>query len=154
MSKKIQISKFSEELVETITYVQRLANSMLKKRADALFQGKVTFPQYVALEVLNTDKPLNMNSIANILKISLPAVTGLVNRLVTMNLAKRVYDQGDRRVIFIALTAKGKKIIERTKATRKKIISEIFGVISEKERQIYLEILRKIKRTFHEKNQK
>jgi len=154
MSKKIQISKFSEELVETITYVHRLANSMLKRRADALFQGRITFPQYVALEVLNADKPLKMNNIAKILKISLPAVTGLVSRLVTMKLAKRIYDQRDRRVILVTLTPKGKRIIEQTKAARKEIISDIFGVLSEAERQAYLGILRKIKRTFHEKHQK
>ncbi|MCK4912410.1 MAG: MarR family transcriptional regulator [Candidatus Omnitrophica bacterium] len=154
MDKKTKISKFSEELVETITYVHRLANSMLKRRADALFQGKITFPQYVALEALNVDKPLKMNNIAKILKISLPAVTGLINRLVIMKLAKRVYDQRDRRVIFIALTAKGKKIIEQTKSARKEIISDIFDVLSEAERQAYLGILRKIKRTFHEKHQK
>ncbi len=152
MVKKAQISKFSEELVETITYIHRLANSMLKRRADVLFQGKITFPRYVALEVLDSDKPLKMKNIAKILKISLPAVTGLISRLVAMKLAKRVYDKGDRRVIFIVLTDKGKKIIEQTRAARKKIISEIFGVLTEGERQTYLGILRKIKKAFYEKD--
>lgn len=151
MVKKTKISKFSEDLVETITYVHRLANSMLKRRADVLFQGKITFPRYVALEVLNTDKPLKMKSIAKILKISLPAVTGLVSRLVAMKLAKRIYNQRDRRVIFIALTPKGKRIIEQTREARKKIISEIFGVLSEGERQTYLGILQKIKKAFYGK---
>lgn len=155
MSKKTQISKFSEELVETITYVHRLANSMLKKRADVLFQGKTTFPQYVALEALNSDKPLKMNSIAKVLKISLPAVSGLISRLVAMKLAKRLYEETDRRVIFVILTDKGKKIIEQTRSARKKIISEIFGVLSQDERQTYLGILQKIKKAFYGKgNQK
>lgn len=149
-----RISRFSEELVETITYVHRLANSMLKRRADVLFQGKITFPQYVAMEVLNSDKPLKMKDIAKILRISLPAVTGLVNRLAVMKLARRIYDDRDRRVIFIVLTDKGKQVIKQTKAARKKIISEIFGALNEGERQTYLEILRKIKKTFYEKNRK
>lgn len=152
MARKVQISKFSEELVETITYVHRLANSMLKRRADGLFQGKVTFPQYVALEVLNNDSPLKMKNIAKILKISLPAVTGLISRLVAMKLAKRVYDRSDRRVIFILLTAKGKTTIEQTRVIRKKIIAEIFGVLTECERQTYLEILQKIKKSFYGKD--
>jgi len=151
MVKETKISRFSEDLSETITYVQRLANSMLKKRSDILFQGKITVPQYVALEALNTDKPLKMKDIAKILKISLPAVTGLVGRLVAIKLAKRVYDSGDRRVIFIVLTSKGRKILEQTKLTRKKIISEIFGVLSEEERQVYLGILQKIRKSFYAK---
>ena len=151
MVKETKISRFSEDLSETITYVQRLANSMLKKRSDILFQGKITVPQYVALEALNTDKPLKMKDIAKILKISLPAVTGLVGRLVAIKLAKRVYDSGDRRVIFIVLTSKGRKILEQTKLTRKKIISEIFSVLSEEERQVYLGILQKIRKSFYAK---
>lgn len=154
MARKVQISKFSEELVETITYVHRLANSMLKRRADVLFQGKVTFSQYVALEVLNNDSPLKMKNIAKVLKISLPAVTGLISRLVAMKLAKRVYDRSDRRVIFILLTTKGKKTIEQTRVIRKKIIAEIFGVLTEWERQTYLGILQKIKKSFYGKDKK
>lgn len=152
MIKKEQISKFSGELAQAITYIQRLASSMLKRRADALIQGKITFPQYVALEVLDTAKPLKMKSIAKTLHISLPAVTGLVSRLVAMKMVKRTYDRGDRRVIFIVLTAKGKKIIEQTRTARKKIIAEIFGVLSESERRTYLGILQKIKRAFYEKD--
>lgn len=152
MSRKTQISKFSEELVETITYVHRLANSMLKRRADVLFQGKVTFSQHVALEALNSDNPLKMKNIAKVLKITLPAVTGLISRLVVMKLAKRVYDKSDRRVIFIVLTDKGKKTIEQTRAVRKKIIAEIFGVLSAGERQTYLGILQKIKKAFYGKD--
>ncbi len=154
MVKKVKISKFSEELVQTITYVHRLANSMLKRRADVLFQGRITFPQYVALEVLNSDKPLRMKDIARILKISLPAVTGLISRLVAMKLARRVYDKRDRRVIFIILTAKGERVIEQTRTARKEIISEIFSVLSEGERQTYLGILQKIKKAFYGKDQK
>jgi len=153
MIKKAKISKFSEELAQAITYIQRLASSMLKKRADALIQGKITFPQYVALEALNSDKPLKMKDIAKTLKISLPAVTGLVSRLVAMRMARRVYDERDRRVIFIVLTDKGKKIIEQTREARKKIISEIFSVLSEGERQAYLGILQKIKKAFYGKDQ-
>ena len=151
MSKKTQISKFSEELAQAITYIQRLASSMLKRRADALIQGKITFPQYVALEVLNADKPLKMKSIAKALRISLPAATGLINRLVTMKMARRIHDEGDRRVVLVTLTTGGKKITEQTRAARKKIIAEIFGVLTEGERQTYLGILQKIKKAFYGK---
>ncbi len=149
MAKKTQLLRFSEELVQTITYVHRLANSMLKRRADALFHGKVTFPQYVALEVIDAEKSLKMKDIAQALKTSLPAVTGLINRLVAMKMAKRTYDSGDRRVIFISLTDEGKRIIAQTRTARKKIIAEIFSVLSEGERQTYLKILGKIKKAFY-----
>ena len=154
MSKKMQLLQFSEDLSQAITYIQRLASSMLRRRADALIQGKITFPQYIALEVLSADKPLKMKDIAGVLRITLPAATGLVNRLAVMKLVKRMYDKEDRRVIFIVLTKDGKKITETTRDTRKKIIAEIFSVLTSGERQAYLTILNKIKTAFYEKDKK
>ena len=154
MAKKAQLLEFSGDLAQTLTYIQRLASSMMKNRADALIQGKITFPQYIALEVLHTDEPLKMKSVAKALRISLPAATGLINRLVSMKLVKRAYDEEDRRVIFITLTEEGKKITEKTRVARKKIIAEIFSVLTEKERQAYLTIIHKIKKAFYGKDKK
>jgi len=154
MVKKTQISKFSKELDQTIGYIHRLVSSVIKRRTDALMQGKITFPQHIALEILSVEKSLKMKAIAKALHTSLPAATGLVNRLVAIKMAERIYDVNDRRVIYIALTSRGKVTLERIRKTRRKAIEEIFGVLSEGERQTYLGILRKVKRTFHEKNQK
>ena len=154
MSKKTQILKFSKELDQTIGYIHRLVSSVIKRRTDALMQGEITFPQHIALEVLSVEKSLKMKAIAKALRTSLPAATGLINRLVAIKMVERIYDINDRRVIYIALTPRGKGTLERIRKTRRKAIEEIFGVLSEGERQTYLGILCKIKRTFHEKNQK
>ncbi len=154
MTKNSQITKFSQELDQTIGYIHRLVSSVIKLRTDALMQGKITFPQHIALEILSVEKSLKMKAVAKALRVSLPAATGLINRLVVMKMVERVYDTNDRRVIYIILTPKGKETLERIRKTRRKAIEEIFGVLSQEERQTYLGILRKIKRTFHEKNQK
>jgi len=154
MTKNSQITKFSQELDQTIGYIHRLVSSVIKLRTDALMQGKITFPQHIALEILSVEKSLKMKAVAKALRVSLPAATGLINRLVVMKMVERVYDTNDRRVIHIILTPKGKETLERIRKTRRKAIEEIFGVLSQEERQTYLGILRKIKRTFHEKNQK
>jgi len=153
MPKESQIQQFSQELTESISYIQRMARTLLKQRSDVLIQGKVTMPQYLSLELLSNRGRLKMNAIARSLNISLPAATGLVNRLVKMKLVKRTYDKLDRRVIFIDLTKEGKKTTERTKLARRKIIEEMFGGISEEERKTYIEIIRKVKESLNEKSQ-
>jgi DNA-binding MarR family transcriptional regulator len=52
-------------------------------------------------------------------------------------------------VIKVVLTQKGKKILEETKKERKKVIEKVFEKLSLKEREIYLNILRKIKNIFY-----
>ena len=154
MSKNKPFLEFSEEVAQTVGYLQRVTSTMLSSHSDALTKGKITFPQYVALELLNTRGRLKMKDIAKELKVSLPAVTGLVDRLVSMKMVERGYDEQDRRVIFIALTLEGKKACESIKQARKKIIEQIFSVLTEGERQAYLGILRKIKKASYEKSNK
>ena len=68
-----------------------------------------------------------------------------------MKLVKRAYDKSDRRVIFIELTGEGKNTTERTKLARRGVIEEMFGTISEEERETYLRIIRKVKKGLNEK---
>lgn len=151
MAKESQIQQFAQELSESISYIQRMARALLKQRSDVLIQGKVTMPQYLSLELLSNRGSLKMNTIARSLNISLPAASGLVNRLVKMKLVKRIYDKSDRRVIFIELTPEGKKITEGTKLARRKIIEEMFSGISEEERKTYIGIIAKVKKSLNEK---
>jgi DNA-binding MarR family transcriptional regulator len=152
MVKNQQIQQFSQELMQSISYIQRLARIMLKKRSDVLLQGKVTMPQYLTLELLSNKGALKMNRIAKAFQISLPAATGLINRLVKMKLVKRSYDKNDRRVILIVLTPEGRRVTTQTKIARRKVIEEMFGCLSDQERQTYLNIIRKVKKTLYEKD--
>ena len=111
-------------------------------------------PQYITLEFLNTNEAVKMKDIAKYLHISFPAASGLVDRLVSLGFVQRTYDKNDRRVILIKLTPKGKKIAETTMATRREIIEEIFGCLSDTEKETYLRIIRKIKKNLHEKSNK
>ena len=92
-----------------------------------------------------------MKDVAGALHVSLPAATGMVKRVVGMKMVKRVYDKNDRRVVFISLTELGVKTIVKAKLARKKIIEEIFGNLTDKERSFYLKIIQKIKNNLYEK---
>lgn len=151
MSEQSRISQFSEELIQTIPYIVRLSRFILSRHADALTQGKITIPQYLVLDMLNAMGTLKMKEIARGLRISLPAATGLIDRLVNMRMVRRVYDPNDRRVIFVTLTSEGKKTIEQVKLARKKMIQGIFGGLTDKERKVYLRIMRKLKKILYEK---
>ena len=154
MSKKQNISCFSEELIQTITYIHRFSQTMMKRNPDALFRGDVTFPQYIVLDLLDSEKALKMKDIARALSISLPAATKQVDRLVKLKLVQRTYDKKDRRLVYVSLTLSGKKIVGQTRQARKKMIEQVFGNLTERERTTYLGILRKIRSSLYEKNKK
>lgn len=154
MPKKITISQFSEEIVKIIPHIARMSRFALDRDSDPLTEGKITLPQYLALDILSTKGSMKMKDIAGALGVSLPAATGLVSRIVSMKMAKRVYDKNDRRVIYISLTPAGKKTIGQIRLARKKIVEKVFEDLSDKEREIYLNIIRKVKKSLYEKSAK
>lgn len=148
------ISQFSKELTDTISYIQRLAHNMLKEKSDAFIKGKITLPQYLVLDLVYRKNALKMKDIAYSLKVSLPAASGLVDRLARLKMIRRIPDNQDRRVILIDLTKSGKKTVEDVGKKRKEVIEKIFSPLTSRERQNYLNILNKIKKKFNEKEKK
>jgi DNA-binding MarR family transcriptional regulator len=82
-----------------------------------------------------------MSELANVMDVTTPAATGIVDRLVTSGYAARFYDPKDRRVINIKLTQKGSNMVQRISRQRKQVTSEVFGRISKEERENYLSIM-------------
>ena len=144
--KKQSIASFTEETTAILPYIIR---GILKKQTDALKQGTITIPQYLVLDLLSTHNLLKMKDIARELNISLPAATGLINRLYGIKMVERIYDKTDRRVIHIQVTARGKNTIEKIRLQRQHTIKEIFSKLTEKERNDYLKILKKLKKILY-----
>ena len=138
----ISLIEFSKEVSQIIPYIVR---SVMKKQGDVWGLDKITMPQYLLLELIEQHGLLKMKEIAQELSISLPAASGLVNRLFSLQMVKRIYDKKDRRVIYIELTKKGKKVTCGVRRHRKKALQDTFAKLTSKERWQYLSILRRIK---------
>ena len=136
-----KLSQFSEEVASLIP---KLVRGMFKRQTDVLGKGKITVPQYTCMDLLKSKGSAIMKEIASELNISLPAATGLVDRLFLTGFVKRAYDPSDRRIVKITLTEKGKHVVAEVKEKRKAAIKEVFSNLTETERQQYLKIVRKI----------
>jgi len=138
---KKDIALFSSEIMGIMPH---LIKGMFRRQVDALGKGIITIPQYLSLNIIGENSSIKMKDIASKLEISLPSSTGLISRLVKMGFVKRGYDENDRRMVYIVLTPKGRKILKEVKEQRRKAIEQVFGRLTEKERRSYLDILHKI----------
>jgi len=143
------ISAFSQELLRIFP---RIVKGMIKKQKNALVWGKITVPQCITLEMLKAKKFLKMKDIARQLNVTLPAATGLIDRLHRMAMIKRANDDKDRRIILITLTTKGKDTVEKIQQQRKKALMQVFSKLTEKERDTYLNILKKLEKILYPKD--
>jgi len=140
------IKAFSKELMSLFPFIGRALHG---GHADMMSKGMITVPQFFCLELIEASGPLKMNEIAGQLHISLPAATGLIDRLHSLEMVERGFDENDRRVILISITPKGDKAVKEVRTQKRRAIEKVFSCLTTRERNEYLRIIKKMKRELH-----
>ena len=123
-----------------------LIRESIKRGADEVTKGLITVPQMLILEVLNKKDKCIMSELAEALSITTSAATGLIDRMIKLNLVTRLRGEKDRRIVKVNITRKGKNTVARIIEQRRRMIADTFGKLSKKEREKYLEIMEKVYR--------
>lgn len=93
----------------------------------------MTQTQFLILVSLHAKGTCTMGAIASHLKVSMPTVTGLINRLFEADYIKRIPQDEDRRQIVIALTPKAHEFLKEFQTLIAKRWMEVLDVLNEKE---------------------
>src|SRR5262245_64900012 len=109
-----KLAKLIEEMMSHIH--RRSADDTLAVMNEA----GLTMAQVVALHLLTHLGAVSVSSIAACLKLSPPATSHLIDRMVVAGLVGRSEDPVDRRHKRIAITPEGRELIERAQEERKR----------------------------------
>ncbi|MDD5594926.1 MAG: MarR family winged helix-turn-helix transcriptional regulator [Candidatus Omnitrophica bacterium] len=137
----MNIEEFASRVIELFPQIIR---GFKQYENNYLTRGEITLPQFWLLNYLERNGKSKMNYLAKHLKISPPATTGLIDRLIHQGLVVRKDDLHDRRIVWIESTAKGKGIIENISKQKTQALIKVFGKISPKDREHYLNILEQV----------
>lgn len=138
----ISLPEFADKLNEVMPVLMR---EFTRMQPAEIYKGKVTLPQIIILQHLISQEPVKMTDIANFMKVTTAAATGIIERLVKSGYVIRVFDQDDRRIVKIKINSKGLELMKKLANERRKMVINIFSKISEQDRQDYLRILMRIK---------
>lgn len=127
------------EIVEVMFKISRL---MKEKMSFSNSLMHLSALQIQTLIFLNHNKEATMSGIADYFRIELPSATSLVNKLCDQKLVKRYEEPKDRRLVKIALTVDGKKLLEQAIHQRKNKMEKFLSYLSEKEKTGLLNILK------------
>lgn len=136
--KRISLSEFADRLDEIIPVIMK---EFSQRHVNELYKGKITLPQFIIMTFLEKHGQAKMNELAGFMKVTTAAMTGMIERLVKAGYVRRVFDPKDRRIIRAGLSKKGTGLIKKVVTQRRQMILDIFGKISEAEREDYLRIL-------------
>jgi DNA-binding MarR family transcriptional regulator len=127
-----------------------MVKAFIKRQPDELLKGKITMPQCFLMMFLKRQGEAKMTDIARFLNVTTAAATGVVDRLVKGAHLTRVFDPSDRRIIKVKLSAKGAQTVQKIVQQRRQMIMEIFGKISQDDREQYLAILSRVQQVAKE----
>lgn len=113
-------------------------------KAGFIAAPQVTTSQLVTLLRIHEKFTTRVGVLSNELRVSAPTITGVIDRLLRDGYVKRTRDVTDRRVVNVELTKKGKNLVEHVLSEINKRWFKILVHLSEKEREDYLNILKRI----------
>lgn len=122
----------------------RLMRGMIKTEQTDCAGADITMTQIWALGYLRENGESPVKDIAKAVGLKLPATSGLVERMVKAGLVKRTRSEKDRRIVLVASTAKGRKMLAKVLEEKAKSITALFSPLSARERAQYIGILEKI----------
>lgn len=127
------------------TIIPVIMKEFAYRQKNELYKGKITLPQFIILGFLHQSGLANMTDLAKYMKVTTSAMTGIISRLVRAGYVQRKADSKDRRIIKVKLSSRGASLVLKVEEERRQMIIDVFGQISEHERQEYLNILGRIK---------
>lgn len=104
----------------------------------------MTQTQFLILVSLHSKGACTMSEIAAHLKVSMPTVTGLVNRLVEAKYLKRDAHPKDRRQIVIDLTPKAQLFLKDFKTIIAQRWTEVLAVLNDEQLMQFYAIIQKL----------
>lgn len=100
--------------------------------------------QFPVLKLLEEKGEATVSEVASHLGMSVAGATGLIDRLVKAGLVERRRDEGDRRLVFVALSAQGEAGLARARRTRRAIIADLMSTLTRDEVEQFLATFEKM----------
>jgi DNA-binding MarR family transcriptional regulator len=112
---------------------------------EKITRPRLAAAQFFALSILHRKGPLSISELANELQISKQQTTPLICRLIDNNLAARMTDEHDRRIVRIKITETGNATIEELGAEIKQTFAAKLQVLPDTELDELGQMIRRVR---------
>ncbi len=132
-----------QTIFEILHNMDKFTNGLIIKW-NKMFNEDLGVSHVLALGYLHVHGKSRPSHIAKALGLSPPTVTHLTEKLVKRNLAVRLLDESDRRIILIDITEEGIDTLQRANEQGQNLRKEMFLKLTPEERGQMLHIFQKL----------
>lgn len=138
-------SKKSYVLEDQVGFVLRQVN----QRHTVIFMERIgdelTPTQWAALVKLLQQGPCTQNLLGRLTAMDAATIKGVIDRLTKRGLTETGFDPDDARRLVVTLTEAGREVATRALTNAQAITEETLAPLTQGERQILLELLKKLR---------
>jgi len=134
-----------EHLVIAVEHLIRIRNESSGAILSECGVTDMTERQARYLKVIDEQGDVTFTRLAEITRNSKPTITEMINKFVSMDCVYRERSPEDRRVLYIRLTDKGRRIARADENALFRLIERMTESLDEDETKILVEILRKVR---------
>ncbi len=133
-----------EELFQALNGLMRVKNECSCSILSECGLTGLTVRQIAYLRTISGQEEVTFSQLAEITKNSKPTITEMVNRFEQMECVSRERSPDDRRVLFIRLTEKGRRIAHADQAALHLIVRRMMDSLDGNEQELLIRLLRKV----------
>lgn len=137
-------NKYAQVAEDLMTVVPMLKGIIAKNKESPCAHSHSSKIEYVLLHTIKK-RSVSMSELGDLFGISKPNMTVIIDKLIQEKKVKRSYDDKDRRIIRVDITALGEMSMERLRDEMKKRIEKSLSCIPTKDIESFHESVKNIK---------
>lgn len=130
-------------IFKLIRAVEQMNNDNIMEFTKA-FRHSLGISPILVLAELKSKGPQKQAELAETVGYTKGAMTSIADKLVQLEMAKRLYDENDRRTIRLEITTTGFQALKEAQTIGEDVFTKLFDPLSEEEIRQYLLIQEKI----------
>jgi DNA-binding MarR family transcriptional regulator len=133
-----------EFIYEAVRKFNRLGHECNLEISDKLGMSELQLNQLHYLKIIDRTVELTFGKFAEILKVAKPSVTGIVNKLIQLDVVEKAQCTRDKRIFYIKLTEKGRNIARQSFLAEQRVVDIIVSVLNDEEIDTFIRIIKKL----------
>lgn len=132
---------------ELLNMLIDISNTIRANKKIEVFNEEIknlTIGQGHTIQILYFSNGKTVGELAKISSVTLATMSENIKRLENLGLIKREHDLNDRRRVYVYITQKGKKLIEKHERIYLKYLDLLLKELNDEEKKIIKQVLNKI----------
>jgi len=125
-----------------LMYYLRVSQHLSQQFRSHFGKLNLTFPQALILSVLGSEGPMPISRLAERTGSANSTVSGIVDRLEKLELARRTRSETDRRVIYVETTPRYEELRDKAETGVTEYFDSLLETLSPKERETIVQGLK------------